>query len=296
MMLYELPMLAVSFDAAQLLIPVAIVAGIGLIAGVGLAIASAVMAVPVDEKAEEIESELPGANCGACGFSGCSGYAKALSQGRAKNGLCAPGGESAATAIAGILGQSVEKMEKKAAIVHCIGTSYSTSRVREYRGVSSCAASAQLFGGAAACSYGCLGYGDCVKACPYGAISVCSGVARVEPELCRACGLCLNACPRGIISIEPLESAAVYCSNHDKGGETRRACRVGCIGCMRCVKACETGAISINQFCAVVNAEKCTKCGECVKVCPNDVIYIRDLAADEPEEDDISFLADDEFE
>ncbi len=288
-----LPVLAASFDAAQLLIPAGIVAGIGLIAGVGLAIASAVMAVPVDEKAEAIEEALPGANCGACGFSGCSGYAKALSQGKAKNGLCAPGGDASAAAIAEILGQSVGAMEKKIAVVHCIGTTYSTTNVREYQGVSSCAASAQLFGGAAACAYGCLGYGDCEHVCPYGAIKVCSGVATVDPELCRACGLCVAACPRSIISIEPLEKAAVYCSNHDKGGETRKICKAGCIGCMRCVKACTTGAVTISNFCATVDAEKCSKCGECIAVCPNHAIYIRDLNVVE-EEDDV--FGDEAFE
>lgn len=298
-MINLLPVFAASFNAAQLLIPVGIVAGIGLIAGVGLAIASAVMAVPVDEKAEAIEGELPGANCGACGFSGCSGYAKALSQGKAKNGLCAPGGEASASAIAEILGQSVGEMEKKIAVVHCIGTTYSTSNVREYQGVPSCAASAQLFGGAAACAYGCLGYGDCERVCPYGAIKVCNGVATVDPAQCRACGLCVGACPRSIISIEPIDKAAVYCSNHDKGGETRKICKAGCIGCMRCVKACTTGAVTISSFCAVVDADKCSKCGECVNVCPNHVIYIRQMnvieANDEADDADV-FGSDEAFE
>ncbi len=278
------PMLA-AFDAAGLLIPAGIVAGIGLIAGVGLAIASAVMAVPVDEKAASIEEALPGANCGACGFSGCSGYAKALSQGKAKNGLCAPGGDAAAQAIGEILGQSVGAMEKKIAVVHCIGTADSTCNVREYQGVSSCAASAQLYGGAAACAYGCLGLGDCERVCPYGAISVCNGVATVDPELCKACGLCVGACPRAIITVEPLDKAAVYCSNHDKGGETRKICKTGCIGCMRCVKACTTGAVTISSFCATVDADKCSRCGECIAVCPNHTIHLRQLAVTEPEDE-----------
>ena len=143
---------AAQSPASELLIPAAIVAGIGLIAGVGLAIASAVMAVPVDEKAAAIEEILPGANCGACGYSGCSGYAKALSEGKAKPGLCAPGGDSVAAQTGEILGQKVETMEKKTAVVHCIGTDGCTFAVREYRGVKSCAAAAQIFGGNTACS------------------------------------------------------------------------------------------------------------------------------------------------
>lgn len=280
---------AAQSPASELLIPAAIVAGIGLIAGVGLAIASAVMAVPVDEKAAAIEEVLPGANCGACGYSGCSGYAKALSEGKAKPGLCAPGGDAVAAQIGDILGQKVEAMEKKTAVVHCIGTEGCTFAVREYRGVKSCAAAAQIFGGNTACSYGCLGYGDCVKGCPYNAIEVCSGVAKINPALCRACGLCEKTCPRGIISIEPLGKAVPHCSNHDKGGETRKICKAGCIGCMRCVKACTTGAVTISNFCATVDSAKCSSCGECVKVCPNHVISLSHLPVKPQAEEDDEF-------
>ncbi len=266
-----------SFPVGDLLLPAAIVGGIGLIAGVGLAIASAVMAVPVDEKATAIEEILPGANCGACGYSGCSGYAKALSEGKAKPGLCAPGGDATAAQIGEILGQKVDVMEKKTAVVHCIGTESNVANVREYQGIQSCAASAQLYGGPSACSFGCLGFGDCAAACPYNAITVCSGVASINPAVCRACGLCVKTCPRSIISIEPLGKAVPHCSNHDKGGETRKICKTGCIGCMRCVKACTTGAVTISTFCAIVDSTKCTSCGECVKVCPNHVISLSHL-------------------
>ena len=287
--LYAVENTAASSTVSELLVPAAIVAGIGLVAGVGLAIASAVMAVPVDEKAAAIEEILPGANCGACGYSGCSGYAKALSEGRAKPGLCAPGGDAAAAQIGEILGQKVEAMERRSAVVHCIGTEGNTTNVREYQGVQSCAASAQLYGGSAACSFGCLGYGDCVKACPYGAISVCSGVASINPSICKACGLCVKTCPRSIISIEPLGKAVPHCSNHDKGGETRKICKTGCIGCMRCVKACTTGAVTISAFCATVDSTKCSSCGECIKVCPNHVISLSHLPIKPQTEEEAEF-------
>ncbi|MBE6754303.1 MAG: RnfABCDGE type electron transport complex subunit B [Ruminococcaceae bacterium] len=259
----------------SILIPVGIVAGIGLIAGAGLAIASALMAVPVDEKAEKITEVLPGANCGACGFSGCAGYAAALSKGEAKNGMCIPGGEDAAAAIAGIIGGSAAPVEKKTAVVHCLGTYDNTSDKIEYQGVNSCAAAMQLFGGVASCAFGCIGLGDCQRACPYGAVNVCNGVSTINANLCKGCGLCSKACPKGIISLEPVGKAFVYCSSRVKGGETRKVCKAGCIGCMRCTKVCETGAITVTDFCASVDSAKCTGCGKCVDVCPAHIVRLR---------------------
>jgi len=120
-------------------------------------------------------------------------------------------------------------------------------------------------------------------------------VASVDPALCKACGMCVDTCPRSIISIEPLEKAAVYCSNHDKGGETRKICKAGCIGCMRCVKACTTGAVTINNFCATVDSDKCSRCGECIAVCPNHAIYLRELnVVEEPEDDGFDSYSEEE--
>lgn len=268
------------FDISSLLIPAGIVAGIGLIAGAGLAIASAVMAVPVDEKAEKITEILPGANCGACGFSGCAGYAAALSKGEAKNGLCVPGGSEAASQIAEVLGGEAVAVEQKVAVVRCLGTYDNTSDKIEYQGVKSCAAAMQLFGGTPSCGFGCVGKGDCQKACPYGAISVCNGVASVKADKCRGCGVCVKACPKGIISLQPAPvkdkgKAFVYCSSCVKGGETRKVCKAGCIGCMRCAKACEAGAITVTNFCASVDPEKCTGCGKCVDTCPAHIVKLR---------------------
>lgn len=263
------------FDIVSILIPIGIVAALGLIAGAGLAIASAVMAVPVDEKAEAITEVLPGANCGACGYSGCSGYAAALSKGEAKNGLCVPGGEAVASAISEIIGGEAVSLERRTAVVHCVGTYDNTSDKIEYQGVNSCAAAMQLFGGVASCSFGCVGLGDCQKACPYGAINVCNGAAQINSALCKGCGLCASACPKGIISLEPVGKAFVYCSSCVKGGETRKVCKAGCIGCMKCTKVCETGAITVTNFCASVDPEKCTGCGKCVDTCPVHIVKLR---------------------
>ena len=155
---------------SQLWVPVVIVVVIGLIAGLGLAIASILLAVPKDEKAEAIEEMLPGANCGACGFSGCSGYAKALAHGEAKPGLCAPGGAEVAKTVSQYLGLADVAVEAKVAVVKCLGSYDNTSDKMEYEGIQSCTAAAQLAGGVSSCRYGCMGMGDCVQACAYGAI------------------------------------------------------------------------------------------------------------------------------
>ena len=186
---------------SSILIPAAVVAGIGLVAGAGLAIASVLMAVPKDERAEAVLEVLPGANCGACGYSGCSGYAAALASGEAKNGLCAPGGDKAAQDIAAVLGISAEGVERKTAVVHCLGTYDNTSDKIEYQGVNSCAAAMQLFGGTPSCQFGCIGLGDCAKACPYDAITVCNGAAMVNRAMCKGCSICVGTCPKGIISL-----------------------------------------------------------------------------------------------
>ena len=260
----------------EILIPIIIVGVIGVVAGAGLSIASIVMAVPVDEKAEAIREVLPGANCGACGYSGCDGYASALSSGQEqKTSLCAPGGSDTAHAVAEILGVTADTVVRQVAAVHCRGTKDNTSDKMEYHGASSCLAATQLFAGKGSCSYGCIGLGDCVQACEFGAIQVCGGVAVVNKELCTACTRCLDVCPKGLIHLVPAEEGAVVrCSNHDKGGQTRKDCTVGCIGCMRCVKVCEFDAIHVENFLAKVDSEKCTSCGKCVAECPQHCITL----------------------
>ena len=252
---------------------VLLVVVISLIVGVVLAAASVLMEVPTDEKTEKIEESLPGANCGACGYSGCAGYAAALSNGEAQLGLCSLGGQEAIDAIALIIGTQAVKSVPKTAVVHCGGNDSNTAKMAEYQGVRSCACANQLFAGLGKCLYGCIGYGDCVHVCEYGAISINDGVAQVNVEKCRACGKCVNVCPKKLIAIEPKRShAVVKCINCDKGAQTKKSCAVGCIGCMKCANECSLGAIRIEKFHAVIDAEKCTGCEKCVSVCPQHVI------------------------
>ena len=267
-----------------ILLAIILVASIGLIAGLGLAIASVVMAVPKDEKAEAIRACLPGANCGACGFSGCDGYAAALAKGETtETNRCAPGGNDVAKEVAKVLGVDAGEVKPMAAVVHCNGTSENSKMKLNYQGVQSCAMAAQLFGGPKECVYGCLGFGDCVEACPYDAIQICDGVARVNPLLCRACKKCVATCPKGLIELVPLyeAKAAVLCKNHNKGAFTRKECKVGCIGCMKCTKVCEHDAIKVENNTAHVDYDKCVGCGKCEEACPVGAIHLLTLGAEE---------------
>ena len=260
----------------EILLAVGIVALIGLVAGLGLSSASAALAVPTDEKTESLRAALPGANCGACGYSGCDGYAAALAAGEAEPNRCAPGGPDTAAQLAALLGVEAGEMKRKAAQVRCGGSCAHVQEKYEYQGVKTCAAASQLYAGPSSCAYGCLGFGDCAAACEYDAIQVIDGLARVNPLLCTSCGRCVKACPKGLISLLPADiQAVVRCSNKDMGAKVRKVCDVGCIGCRKCTKVCPTGAIVVEENLARIDPEKCIGCGACVETCP--VHCIQDL-------------------
>ena len=258
----------------EILIAVAIVTGIGAIAGIGLAIASIVMAVPVNEKAQEIAAALPGANCGACGFSGCSAYAEAIANGNAVPGLCTPGGKETADKLSEILGVKIDA-KRKFAFTGCAGCTQ--PKKFEYRGVQSCAGANMFHGGTEACSYGCLGLGDCARSCEYNAITMVNGAARIDIDLCKGCGKCAAICPKGLISvITPTKRrvAAIKCSNKEKGKAVTSVCKSGCIACGKCAKECNFAAITMENNLPVIDLAKCLGCGKCAAACPTKVIEI----------------------
>ena len=258
----------------ELLIPVIIVGVIGLIAGIGLSLASKFMAVPVDEKQEKIREALPGANCGACGFSGCDGYAAAVAAGEAEPNLCAPGGATAASALADILGVEVST-EPKIAYIACAGNGEVTKTKYGYSGMQSCTAANLMHAGPLVCTFGCIGFGDCAKVCPFGAITLENGRPVVDKETCVGCGKCVATCPKALISLIPKDAKVkVACRNKAKGAAVVKACGVSCIACGMCEKACESGAIKVVDNVAVIDYALCTACGKCKDACKRGAIQM----------------------
>ena len=250
------------------------VAAIGLIAGIILTVASHLMHVKEDEKAVKIRAELPGVNCGACGYTGCDDYAKAISEGKAKTNLCIPGADAVAKNIADILGVKSEDVIEMMAYVHCNGTCEVTEKKAIYDGTKTCKAESLVYAGPSSCRFGCLGCGDCASICPVNAICVKDGIARVNPNICIGCGLCVNECPKGIISLMPQVSrVAVMCSSEDKGAAARKVCKNACIACKKCELSCPDGAIKVENNLARIDYDKCTACGICIEVCPTKCIH-----------------------
>jgi electron transport complex protein RnfB len=249
-------------------------AGLGVLFGFALAAASRKFRVAVDPRIEEITDLLPGANCGACGFAGCSGYAEALVRGAVDIGVCPPSSPEATARIADLLGKVVSVREKQVAFLHCAGGKVSKRRFT-YDGIGTCASAALIGGGDLACEFGCLAYYDCVRACPFDAIEINEiGMPRVNPKKCTGCGICVRSCPKNLFEMVPAKKTIlVACSNTERGKFVRLICDIGCIGCVKCAKACKYEAIEMKEGLAVIHHEKCTVCGDCIPVCPKNIIH-----------------------
>lgn len=261
-------------------IAVGVLVVIGLLCAVILVVAAKFFAVKVDEREQNIRACLPGANCGACGFTGCDGYAHALATDpETKANLCVPGGESAAKQLGDVMGVEVEAVAKQVAFVHCNGNCENTHKKHDYEGIKTCAAAKMFFGGDGECTNGCLGYGDCAKVCAYGAISWDNGIAKVDPALCTGCGQCAKACPNFVIRLVPADAGTVVtCNNKDKGAVARKKCTNACIGCKKCELNCPTGAIAVKDNLAQIDYSKCVGCIACSELCPQHTIKRVDFA------------------
>lgn len=260
----------------EILYAILIITAVGFVFGIILSVASVIMHVPVDEKVSEIRACLPGANCGACGYSGCDGYAEAIASGEAEPYKCTPGGTTTSKALSDLLGVEI-KTEQFVAVVGCNHGNEKANRDYLYEGRQSCSSAKLLYGGQLQCKYGCLGFGDCANVCNYEAIKVVDGVAKVDRDKCVGCAKCAKICPSSVISLIPYDTkVTVNCHNLEKGAISRKKCAASCIGCMKCTKVCETGAISVENFLAHIDTAKCSNCGKCAEVCPQKCIIINE--------------------
>jgi electron transport complex protein RnfB len=246
--------------------------------GAVLAFASKVFAVRRDPRVEAIVKVLPGANCGACGYPGCQGYAEAA----VKAGVaptCPPGGNDVATKVAAILGSEAGEHVPKVAVVHCRGGLSNAEQRLDYEGIRDCRAAALVGGSTKSCIFGCLSLGTCKAVCPFDAVELDEeGIVHIN-EKCTGCGNCVEACPVNIIELVPKDMRVhVRCSNHDKGKAAKAICQVACIACQLCVKKCPSDAIHMEDNLAVIDYNKCTNCGVCAAVCPTHAI-IDDILA-----------------
>ena len=267
----------------EILIAIGILGGLGLLFGLILPAASKVFYVETDPRLDQLNECLPGANCGGCGYDGCGGYAEAVLNGAAPIGKCASGGNECARAMAAIMGVQAEEVTRKVALVRCSGEKrydksgnlVSGAKVKaEYEGFHDCIAASKIGGnGPLSCKFGCLGFGTCVKACKYEAISIVNGVAKVNEDRCVGCMACAAACPRQlIVPVEPNRNVVIACNSMAKGAVTTRGWTIGGIGCGLGKKICPRDAITIERNLAIIDYSKCDNCGLCATVCPKKLI------------------------
>jgi len=261
----------------EILIPILTLGFLGLVFGIGLAIASKRLAVQIDPRLDRVHGLLPGANCGACGGAGCFGFAEDILSGKRNIAACKVAEEKAKEKIAELLGQKLELKEKSIATLHCYGGKKVKDRFL-YEGIKECVAANLVLGGQKSCVYGCLGFGDCEKVCPFGAIKMSDeGLPVVDESKCKACNKCVEICPKKLFSLIPVtHKIYVACKSHALGKDTKAVCPVGCIACKKCEQVCPVDAIHVVDNLAIIDYNKCTSCGECVEACPVKTIRKRE--------------------
>jgi Na+-translocating ferredoxin:NAD+ oxidoreductase subunit B len=261
-----------------MLTPTVVLAGIGLISGLTLAAASKMFAVEVDPRQEKINDQLPGANCGGCGYAGCADFSTALLAEKAGLADCPVCDDVTRSLLGEILGVEVSATKRHVALIMCQGGLGTASIEGRYNGQASCSSATLIGGGEKFCNHGCLGLADCQEVCAFGAIEITeTGIAQVIPSRCTACGKCVGACPNHIIKMVPADTSIhVLCNNTDKGAAAKKSCDSSCIGCKKCQKTFEDEPrIIIHNYLAEVNYVKPPTDETVVDVCPTGALTVR---------------------
>lgn len=261
-------------DWNNIIYPALSLGGLGLVFGLGLGVASKKFAIEVNPLIPLVREALPGANCGGCGYAGCDAFARSVVEADAPVNGCPVGGKSCAENVARIMGKIAEEAARKTAFVKCHGTCDQAKEKYVYEGIEDCTTVHLMQGkGSKSCEFGCIGFGNCINVCQFGALHLNNGIAVVDEALCTACGQCTLACPKKLITLVPDASRVrVACSSLMKGKEVKESCNVGCISCGICEKNCSFDAIHVTNQIAVVDYDKCTQCLICVEKCPTKAI------------------------
>ena len=256
--------------STAIILAAVMVGGTGIVIGILLGLAGKAFYVETDPRETAVREVLPGNNCGGCGYPGCDGLAAAIAKGEAPADGCPVGGAAVAAKVGAIMGEEVASKRRMVAFVHCGGDCEKSKIQYTYTGIEDCAMMAYVpNGGSKICNNGCLGFGNCVKACPFDAIHVVNGVAVVDKEKCKSCKKCVAACPQHLISLVPYDAAShVACSCTERGKAVMVQCDAGCISCKKCEKNCPEGAIKLENNVPRIDYDLCTDCGKCRDACP----------------------------
>jgi len=267
----------------EILIPVIVLGGFGLVFAIGLAYTSKRFAVKVDPRIERVEDALAGINCGVCGYPGCRGYAEAIVNDDVSIDKCAPGGNDSLIKLAAIMGVKVDEIIPKVAVIRCQGGREQTRSLFIYDGAADCRAAQLVCAGSKSCNYGCLGHGSCAASCPFGAIKMnTNGLPTIDEDKCTACGVCVRTCPRGIITLIPrTQELFLGCVNPNSGPNVRRICQVGCVACGLCIKKNPAGSdgITMEDNLPSINYDKLTSWPEANSICPRKCYITREGAS-----------------